>query len=347
MQVKKLLLLIMLVWPHMVLAVNVLDFGAKGDGLHDDTPAFRKAIVSAVSGDRKLYIPTGTYLVGDIELPANNFHIRGEGAYSRGGSRLILKKGATTIFHYEGKRQCHTLYFERLVFDGHNRGDGIRLYAERMPPHAPFNIYTRDVRFEHCRIGFFAPRIFASEWRNLSIDHCTQGGIVGLTGPSNILQSVILQHIPKGAVGIHIYGNNAHIVGLNASFGAQGAGLVVGRDNAHDGRNGVAWVRVQSSHFENFSVTPVEVRGGSRLALEDVEFFANATGVLDAFIRIRYANRTLWMNNVRFHSKGAKVVNDILIDNRQPEFRLEDIPGVRRQPVRVGIVKAKQLGGKR
>lgn len=336
------LLITIVAMPLQAMATNVIDFGAKGDGVHDDSRAFRQAIERAVSSDRELYIPSGNYLIGDIELPANNFRIYGVGPYTKGGTHLLLKKGTRSIFYYEGRRQCHTLYFERLVFDGDDRGDGIQLYAQSPPPHAPFNVYTRDVRFVHCRIGFFAPRIFASEWRNVSIDHCSKGGIVGLRGPSNILQSIILQHIPKRAVGIQIYGNNTHIIGLNASFGAEGPGLVVGMDQAHDGRNGVAWVRVQSSHFENFSVTPVEVRGGSRLALDDVEFFANAKGVLDAFIRIYYANRVLWMNNVRFHSKGAKVLQDILIDDRQPEFRLEEVSGVQRQPARVGVSKTRK-----
>ena len=132
-----------------------------------------------------------------------------------------------------------------------------------------------------------------------------------------------------------MYGNNAHIVGLNALFGSEGPGLIIGRVNQHDGRNEMAWVSVQSSHFNNFSVTSIEVRGRSRLAMEDVEFFANATVVLDVFIPIRYANRTLWMNNVRFHSKGAKVQADILIYHQKSGFNVKEIGGIRSRLVRL------------
>lgn len=314
---------------------NVYDFGAKGDGNNDDTGAFKLAITAALKDDRFLFIPSGEYLLSGINLPANNFHILGEGAYSKGGTRLILGNNGDCIFKYSGKAQCHTLIFEKIVFNCSGMGDGIRLYGSGIIPKcAPFNIYVRDVRFEHCRIGFFAPRVFASELRNISIDHCTLGGIVGLHGPSNILQSIILQHIPKNSIGIHIYGNNTYIVGLNASFGASGPCLVIGKSRKNNGQDAsVAWVMVESSHFENFDVIPVEVRGGSYLGLSNVEFLANEKGSLKAFIHILYGNRSFNFNNVRFHSKGVKVRQDVLVTHAENGFKIIDIKGIRSREI--------------
>lgn len=54
--------------------VNVLDFGAKGNGIADDSNAFEAALAHAQSKHMPLYIPATTptsagYLIGDIDLP--------------------------------------------------------------------------------------------------------------------------------------------------------------------------------------------------------------------------------------------------------------------------------------
>lgn len=42
-------------------AVNVLDYGAKGDGTTDDTSAIQAAAAAATTNKRALYAPAGTY----------------------------------------------------------------------------------------------------------------------------------------------------------------------------------------------------------------------------------------------------------------------------------------------
>lgn len=55
--------------------VNIRDFGAKGDGVSDDTEALRSAILAAVKrgplGGNTVYFPpsSGSYVVGPIDLP--------------------------------------------------------------------------------------------------------------------------------------------------------------------------------------------------------------------------------------------------------------------------------------
>ena len=44
-------------------ALDARDFGAKGDGVHDDAPALQKAIDTAQLSRRKLALPAGIYLV--------------------------------------------------------------------------------------------------------------------------------------------------------------------------------------------------------------------------------------------------------------------------------------------
>ncbi|WP_026933065.1 glycosyl hydrolase family 28 protein [Christiangramia echinicola] len=60
---------------------NVTDFGAKRDGVTDNTEAFKKAIAACnEQGGGKVLVPEGKYLTGPIHLKSNvNFHLE-EGA---------------------------------------------------------------------------------------------------------------------------------------------------------------------------------------------------------------------------------------------------------------------------
>ena len=76
--------------------INIKDFGGVGNGLIDNTDAFRKAIGYLESiGGGELTVPKGVFLVtGDIQLPSN-VHIKGAG---RGIT--TIKKGSFTGTNY-------------------------------------------------------------------------------------------------------------------------------------------------------------------------------------------------------------------------------------------------------
>ena len=122
--------------------INVRNFGAKGDGVQNDTPAFVQAVeqVKKTKGRVKLFIPAGTYLFGNYEakrtFPAdadgwrvwspdyerkyehlfiprinnvNDLTIEGEK-----GSMLLSSDPRLGFFSFQ---RCHYLTIRNLTFD--------------------------------------------------------------------------------------------------------------------------------------------------------------------------------------------------------------------------------------
>lgn len=52
-------------YPAEAAVVSIRDFGAKGDGVTDDTEPFRRAVALGTDDQRFVYIPNGTYLLSD------------------------------------------------------------------------------------------------------------------------------------------------------------------------------------------------------------------------------------------------------------------------------------------
>jgi len=90
-----------IIFPADAGVLNVRDFGARGDGITDDTAAIQAALNAYPNGKRIIYLPNGTYLVsGTLSWPAGtpgtgndykNTILQGQ---SQNGAILKLKDGA-------------------------------------------------------------------------------------------------------------------------------------------------------------------------------------------------------------------------------------------------------------
>lgn len=127
--------------------VNVLWFGAKGDGVTDDTTAIQNAAntVTGVAG-RALHIPktpTGVYLTGSVSLKSNTVVWIDGGVTIRkkvNGTRVFLFSNVSDVFVYangatlDGQTSAdsassHTIYFDTAtrcgLFDANVLGAGL------------------------------------------------------------------------------------------------------------------------------------------------------------------------------------------------------------------------------
>ena len=85
--------------PLIPVVANVKDFGAKGDGVKDDTEAFKIAIASANNG--AILVPKGKYLITEVLfLQKNNLVLRGEGS-GTDGTVLIFPYSLTKMLRID------------------------------------------------------------------------------------------------------------------------------------------------------------------------------------------------------------------------------------------------------
>ena len=108
-------------------AVNVVDYGAKGDGVSDDTAAIAAAMNAALGAEQSVYLPAGTYKVGSIRVP-NGLTVTGAGMSASwlkghldfGSDQYIsdLKIGDLGVSAVKNTDGASSTTFERVRFRG-------------------------------------------------------------------------------------------------------------------------------------------------------------------------------------------------------------------------------------
>lgn len=126
--------------------VNVKSYGAKGDGVADDTAKFTAALnvdtggYSDANQGGMVQVPPGTYIVSNLDMTEGFQGLEGTGM----GATLKAKAAATYVVGIEGKIQCA---LRNLTIDGNSQAShGVRVRASG-------TLAAENPLIEHCRIS--------------------------------------------------------------------------------------------------------------------------------------------------------------------------------------------------
>jgi parallel beta-helix repeat protein len=213
--------------------VNVKDFGAKGDGVSDDTAAIQAAINAAVSGTT-ISFPRGTYNVSNFVVKKRS----GLSFVGDGQNSLIKQKaGAVRIATFEGSRD---IVITKLAFDANGitsyggvvfyASTGVRIESNRFFDSAPKPIRATD-RYSFVFAKGTEPsreiRIVNNDIEDLQleIDHLQRAVID---------RNVVKRAVKTAGIGIFTVGDNAIAEDVqitnNVVVDPVGAGFSVGID---------------------------------------------------------------------------------------------------------------------
>jgi hypothetical protein len=187
--------------PQVATAINVKQFGAKGDGIADDTAAIQRAINSRTSGG-VVFVPLGIYkisstlTVGDGSASAastvNYISLVGEGAGTAsseaapGGATQILWAGSASGTMIQVKGPISSVRIEGMILNCNSLANtGLDLIH-------PFNSVIRNVK-THLYKGF-AYKITAF----------TSVSGVAIGANSNIWEGVFAENPASGGSGIQV-----------------------------------------------------------------------------------------------------------------------------------------------
>lgn len=140
--------------PEMSALLNARDFGAKGNGVADDTAALQKAIDAAAAKQETVYIPPGTYLCSTLKLhPQMGLYAQPHFNYRANGG-TILKLNDAQARCLLDLTAADGATIEGLCLDGNHRlGRGVCGVLVDKPDYGK---HEDAWRIERCRIDSFS-----------------------------------------------------------------------------------------------------------------------------------------------------------------------------------------------
>ncbi|HSX01977.1 MAG TPA: glycosyl hydrolase family 28-related protein [Candidatus Saccharimonadia bacterium] len=167
-----------LVWKQTI-EVNVRDYGALGDGVHDDTEAIQAAINDTTDGGAVVF-PRGVFMIRGIKINNKGTSLVGDGRWA---TRIVRLSGTDPLIDISGSGTGigHARYdnINSLMIDGAGLpGPLLRSY------YADTCVY-REVSFIHCR----GTAVDLVEVWDTRFDECTWEDCGSVEAPATLLRN--------------------------------------------------------------------------------------------------------------------------------------------------------------
>ena len=212
------------------LDVNIRDFGAKCDGITDDTEAIKRAInkIKENNGKSSLDLSSGTILISDNIVIPPLIKVYGQGIYK---TTIKAKKDVNIILDISSDGIYNNEFYD-FTIDGNNNSNIKGIY---------FNDKKGTINDENCKfeniliVNCTDPLIIGSNNRgnrfdNINIEHCVNGLI--LNGTDNMLNNITISSITNN--GIEINGSNNHLSMCKVFYSDEVGCIVNGNINVID-----------------------------------------------------------------------------------------------------------------
>ena len=212
------------------LDVNIRDFGAKCDGITDDTEAIKRAInkIKENNGKSSLDLSYGTILISENIVIPPLVKIYGRGIYK---TSIKAKKGVSILLDITSDSIYNNEFYD-FTIDGSNI-DNIKGIL--------FDDKSNSVNDENCKfeniliVNCTEPLTIGSNNRgnrfdNINIEQCVNGLV--LNGTDNMLNNITVSSISNN--GIEINGSNNHLSMCKVFYADKVGCIVNGNVNVID-----------------------------------------------------------------------------------------------------------------
>lgn len=305
-----------------VQAINArADYGAVGDGVTSDTTAIASALAAANTQGRPLYFPTGTYLLGQLDLnDLNSVRIFGDGP---GRSTLKSSDSTKAVLDIDAASTAsHSITIEELSIEGAGTGSnnhGIHVHGSG----GLFNITLRNVHARNCggRGVYITSDAFTQLLEGVDVSDCGDHAIDVVSGNTTTLSRCYVHNVATNKAAYRLRYGDYTLIGCNGiDSGTTADWGVFGQNTGDDGVETYTratligcnledftnrGIHFKTGSFANFFSTAILAPASGTVKALQYEFVGtNATGIFDAASSIGTKGAS-WSSGYAVHSSGA------------------------------------------